>query len=649
MGYFFCGQELKAQDSLLVKAGTYTLGVNYWASHAGTNMWQEWNAEVVEKDFKQLSENGIKVLRIFPLWPDFQPIYRIYTAMGTPKYIAYKNGQPLPPNSDGMSEEQLKNFETLSKIASKYDLKLMVALITGWMSGRLFVPPALEGKDILTDPESLMWQKKFVTTFVKKFKNNPSIIAWNFGNECNVMQELTNHHQAYVWLSVLSGAIRSEDRTRPLVSGMHSLKVEDSAPWRIIDQIDHVDVFTTHPYSLFTPYAGQEEINSMRPILHSTAETRLYADISGKPALVEEIGVLGQMVAGENEKAAFARTGLFSNWAHDCKGTFWWCAYDQTLLNHPPYNYSQLESNLGLIKEDRTVKPVMKEFKLFDDFLKRLPFKTLPSFKKDAVCLLTDGQDNWGIAYSTFILAKQAGFDIQFQKMNQELKDAKLYLMPSVTDFNSFTKDDWKKVLAKVNEGSTLYVSLNNTYLTNFIEPLGIEVLTNSVRQGSLNMVSDSVAGINFNTTAERKIIIRPVRANVIAKEEENDNPVFLCTDYGKGKIYLLMFPLENSVLTVGSFSGNAPAYSNIYKYFAASAIGERVLHQSNTSVGVTEHEIDKNKKIVVLINYNSPDVFTELTLKNGWRIGKVYYGNKPDSGKLTIKGNDAVVMEVIR
>ncbi|NDP28870.1 MAG: hypothetical protein GZ087_15830, partial [Flavobacterium sp.] len=160
-----------AQEKLLTTPGTFAVGVNYWSSHAGTHMWRDWKPEIIEQDFKQLSENGIKVLRVFPLWPDFQPIHVVYSGGGEVKYYATKDEQPLPQTgigSDGMSEEQLKHFEVFADLAQKYNLKLVVGLVTGWMSGQLYVPPALEGKDIMTDPVSLVWQQKFVTSFVKR-------------------------------------------------------------------------------------------------------------------------------------------------------------------------------------------------------------------------------------------------------------------------------------------------------------------------------------------------------------------------------------------------------------------------------------------------------------------------------------------------
>ncbi|MBC7745026.1 MAG: cellulase family glycosylhydrolase [Flavobacterium sp.] len=650
MAILFCFNfRVNAQNSILTTPGTFSIGCNYWASHAGTHMWRDWKPEVVEADFKQLSENGIKVLRVFPLWPDFQPIHQFYAGEGQPKYIGFTDG-PLPNTSagqNGMNELQLQHFKTLTELASKYHLKLVVGLITGWMSGQLYVPPALEGKNILTDPESLTWQQKFVTTFVSRFKDQPSIVAWDFGNECNVMQKVDNHYQAYVWSSVISGAIKSADQSRPIISGMHSLQAGEDDSWRIKDQGALTDLLTTHPYSLWTPYTNQAGINTMRTILHGAAETRLYSDLSGKPCLVEETGVMGPMTGGEDSKNAFARTALFSNWAHECQGTFWWCAYDQLSLQYSPYNYSSVENELGLIKEDRTVKPVLKEFKKFSAFIDQLPFKALPTFKTDAVCILSEGQENWPVAYSSFILAKQAGFDFKFQKANEELKDAKLYMLPSIKGIDPVFKGFWFKLLDKVKNGATLYISMDDAYLPTFTDPLGIEINTNTERKGDLKFSTTPLMDSQFNLqmVAERKYSINPKNVNVLGKEADG-NPAFTESTYGKGKIYFLTFPLEMDAITkIGSFDDDAPAYSNIYKKIAAPIIENRIIQQENTSIGITEHYINENEAVVILINYNPKIADTELKLKAGWKISKSLYGEVPNSNKIQMKANDALVL----
>jgi hypothetical protein len=613
-------------------------------------MWQNWRSEIIEQDFKLLSENGIRVLRVFPLWPDFQPICQIYSGGGSRKFIGFKDA-PLPPTgpgSNGVSEEQLDHFQVMADLAQKYNLKLIVGLVTGWMSGQLYVPPALEGKNILTDPESLMWQQKLVTTFVSRFKNHSAIAGWDFGNECNVMENVENYAQAYLWSSVISGAIRSEDKTRPVVSGMHGLSVSDNGQWRIVDQAALTDLLTTHPYSLFTPYAGQDPVNNIRTLMHSVAETRLYADIGGKPCLTEETGVLGPMTAGEKEKAAFARTNLFSNWVHDCKGMLWWCGFDQLSLDFSPYNYSAVEQELGLFREDRTPKAVLIEFRNFTNFLEKLPFKTLPPRKTEAVCILTEGQDNWAVAYNTFILAKQAGFDIQFQKAEQDLKEAQVYLMPSVKGLDAIFKDSWYKILDKVRGGATLYLSLDFVYMPTLTTPLGFEIRSNIQRRGALKFISKSGSdSLHFETFAERRLNIDPLKCSVLGTEADG-NPAFLMSQYGKGKIYLLTFPIEsNLATTTGAFDKGMPSWCSFYKLIANNVISQRILTQSNPYIGSTEHNISDNEKIIVMINYDSDDAKSELAIKDGWKISDCLYGKKPSENAFTLGANDAVVLVV--
>ena len=56
------------------------IGCNYWASHAGTSMWSQWDEKVVREDFRLLAETGCNMVRVFPNWKDFRPIEILYVA-----------------------------------------------------------------------------------------------------------------------------------------------------------------------------------------------------------------------------------------------------------------------------------------------------------------------------------------------------------------------------------------------------------------------------------------------------------------------------------------------------------------------------------------------------------------------------------------
>ena len=60
----------------------FLLGCNYWASNAGTDMWKDFDIDIINKDLSLLSKNGVKYLRVIPNWRDFQPVSPIIPNRG---------------------------------------------------------------------------------------------------------------------------------------------------------------------------------------------------------------------------------------------------------------------------------------------------------------------------------------------------------------------------------------------------------------------------------------------------------------------------------------------------------------------------------------------------------------------------------------
>ena len=643
----------QSSELSLTEPGHFIVGCNYWASHAGTAMWSDWRPEVVEDDLRRLAGAGLQVLRVFPLWPDFQPLTLLRAGQGQPYEFRFGE-EPLPDTEvgqAGISQEMLDRFRVFADLADRYGLKLVVGLVTGWMSGRLFVPPALEGLNVLTDPLAIQWQVRLVRTLVRKFKGHPAVLAWDLGNECNVMGEVPSRQASWTWTAAITGAIRSEDATRSIVSGMHSLKPDRLAPWTMQDQAELTDLLTTHPYPYFTPHCDQDPANTMRTILHSTAESRFYADIGGAPCLVEEIGTLGPILASEKVAADFVRTVLFSLWAHDCHGLMWWCAFDQLHLEQAPYDWAACERELGLLRRDGTPKPVLEEISRFAEFLDRIPLAALPPRRTEAVCILSEGQDTWGVAYSSFILAKQAGFDIEFQYADQPLKPAGLYLMPSVSGMHAISRRRWLELLERVHEGAVLYLSHHDCLLSPFNEPFGLQVQTRQRSDDPVNFqLERSDEPLILRLCSEVRLELEVTRAEVLGREPDG-NPVFTCAGYGQGRIYFLSLPLECELSrTPGVFHDpKAQPFWKIYHQVAGSLLSERILSVDAPSVGITEHVLEPGKSLVVLINYNPQPVRLEGKLSPGWELVDTWSGAVPHmisvGLRITLPANDGLVL----
>ena len=288
----------------------FMLGCNYWASHAGTEMWRSWDEKSVREDLAVLAKNGVRYLRVFPNWRDFQPVWPLFDGRDfIREYRVHED--KLPENKYYIDETMMQRFETFCDIAQEFGMKLIVGVLTGFMSGRTFIPPALYGRNLFTDPVAIRFELKFIEGFVGRIKNKKAVFAWNPGNECNNLSDTGDYNVAEAWLGIICNAIRVNDPSRQVISGMHGLSVE--GVWRIDAQEAYTDMLTTHPYPYFVPHCTKDNFSAMRTLLHATCETKYYSDLSEKPCLVEEIGSLGNMMCDEQTAAGFLKVNMLMN------------------------------------------------------------------------------------------------------------------------------------------------------------------------------------------------------------------------------------------------------------------------------------------------------------------------------------------------
>lgn len=589
----------------MFETGKFFTGANYWASHAGTAMWQNWKPEVVSADFKLMAENGLSALRVFPLWPDFQPIRQMYGGGGRP--VEIRLGEEAladeGPGFSGLDQAMLLRFRTLADEAQKNGITLIVGLVTGWMSGRLFVPPALEGRNPITDALSIQWQVRFVKTFIGELKEHPAIGAWDLGNECNCMGPATRE-EAWNWTASIANAIRSADPTRPIVSGMHSLPVDPGKPWSIRDQGELTDVLTTHPYPRFTPHANLDPVGTMRTSLHAAAETRLYSDLGRRPAFIEEAGTLGPGFGDDTRAAAHLRSMLYSGWVEDEKGLLWWCAFDQSHLAHAPYDWNAVERELGLFTVNSRPKPILAEVSGFQQFRKSLPFETLPPRRRDLVCVLSPDQDQWGAALGSYVLASQVGLGLRFSWGGEKIPESPLYMVPSLAGDRGLPRRTWVDLLARVAAGAVLYVSVEDAVISGLEDITGLELITRGRREGSLTIQMET-SGEELKGNSSVRMGLRQKRG-VIWGNEPDGNPAISLAPYGKGNVVFSSLALENA-LHQGPGRAGQNGYWHLWQKVAGLSSGKRTFQKlSGTHIWVSEHP--GNNGVVYLIVYNLSD-----------------------------------------
>ena len=603
----------------------FMLGANYWGADFGTEMWLHYDGAHIREEMKQLSEYGIKYLRVFPNWRDFQPLDKAVGHMArSMEYIHSITKKPISRTSDGVDMDRIADFRDFCHAAEENGIKLVVSIMTGWMSGRLFVPPALMNKNVITDPEALMLTKKYVHRFVRELKNEPAIIMWDLGNESNDMCPVDDIFEAYNWTSTVVDAIRSEDKSRPVSSGMHCLESNSnkySDGWLIEHQGELCDVLCTHPYPSPTIESDKEPYNRLRTTCTPTAQTLYYSGVGRRPAYIQESGTFAQSMGNPRMSAQFMNIQILSSLVNGFEGYQWWCAWDQMHLDFAPYTWSLMERQIGLFDKDRKPKPTALMMQKMSKVIESMP-APFPKRRADGVCVLSLEQQRQRIAMASVLLGKQAGIDLDIAyDLNGNIPDSDFYLMPSVTGWAVMYKPTMDKLVERVRSGATLCVTYNGGHLVDMTELFGAE---------SRGLITESSHTVNIDGKeihyGGKELILEVTTAEVLLLNEEG-NPVLLRNKLGKGYVYFVNFDVEG--IAFGQTDGfNKDPYYLIYRTVAKDIIEAKPVVVEDRNLGITINPESEKSLFVSVLNYSDKDIVPDIKINEDFEISDVLYGS---------------------
>ena len=622
-----------ASDSMFLPSGRMALGVNYWASHAATEMWRKWDAGVVDEDLRVLAENGFRILRVFPNWADFQPIHACFLS-GDDFDKVYETRlfdaeEPLPDTPcgrAGVDERMVGRFEEFCDLAEKHGIRLVVPLLTGQMTFRNYIPPALANRNPFSDPYALMWEGRYIECMVSRLKAKKAIVAWESGNEARILGRSENAFRSEAWLRYVHQTIRCADPTRPVI-GVDGLNISREEKWPSAMNAALSDCVTTHPYG-FWGNAYNDDFLSVRSLTFAAAQTYALEQISGKPAFIEEHGSRRQEQTNRRGVAEYMRGMLWNAWSLDCRAMLWWCAYDQTGLTAAPYNWRQPCVELGAFRRDRTPYPAVDAVRKFAALQDGLPFAALPKAKTDAVVLTTD-QD---VVHSSYILARQAGIMPRFANPEERLPDSGCYFLPDALGRAYLTIERWEELKAKVRAGATLYLSWNDTFLDSMEEVGGIEVAFRRQTGGS-DVCDFGDFRQEFAYSVKRRF--NALAAETLAKNQDGEG-VFFRNRYGKGTVYVFAHNFERTFYAAsGKYEGEA------WKVWAKVRPVERLLATGDKNVFVSEHCFGGGRCGLLVVNNSGRPYAGVPALRKGWRANLALTDDpalaKWEDGKLTL------------
>ena len=626
-------------------SGRMTLGVNYWASHAATEMWRKWDAKAVEEDLRVLAENGMRLLRVFPNWSDFQPIHACFLSGDNFDKVyetrMFDSEEPLPDTPcgrAGVDERMVEHFEEFCDIAERFGIRLIVPLLTGQMTFRNYIPPALANRNPFSDPYALMWEGRYLECMVARLKAKKAIVAWESGNEARILGRGENAFQSEAWLRYVHQTIRLADPSRPVI-GVNSTMAADvprESAWPCEMNAALSDYTTTHPYG-FWGAVYNDDFNGVRSLTFAAAETLAVEQIGGKPAFVEEHGSRRQEQTSQKGVADYMRAMLWNLWAVDAKAMLWWCAYDQTGMTIAPYNWRQPCVELGLFRRDRSAYPAVESMRKFAAMQSALPFAALPKAKPDAVVVSTDGD----VMHSSYILARQAGIMPAFASPERKLPGSDCYFLPDAQGRAHLTIERWEELKAKVREGATLYISWNDTFLDSMEEVAGVEVSFREKRSG-VDVCDFGTFKVEVPYSVKRRF--NALTAETLAKNKSGEG-VFFRNRYGRGTVYLSIHNYEKSL-----YAGSGGYEGDAWKIWAMVRPVSRIVETGDKNVFVSEHHFADGRVGAILVNNSRTPFDGAVSVREGWSVAgsttdDAALARWGDGNRLTLSGNAGILL----
>lgn len=130
----------------------------------------------------------------------------------------------------------------------------------------IFAPSVFVERRHTIAPIVTKWQIRFV----KRLKDQSSIIGWDLDNEVNCLTvAASSTDQFYVWCATIADAIRSVDGDRPVILGTGDpKKMIENGRGSLKELCEICDIHTYHPYNYFS--TQDAPITGMKSILDLT-------------------------------------------------------------------------------------------------------------------------------------------------------------------------------------------------------------------------------------------------------------------------------------------------------------------------------------------------------------------------------------------
>ncbi|MFJ5271832.1 glycosyl hydrolase [Streptomyces sp. NPDC088358] len=321
-------------------------GVNYTPSEGWFHHWLDFDLDSVRADLDSIAALGLDHIRVFPLWPYFQP-----------------NRTLIRPRA-------VEQLVALADAAAERGLDVNVDGLQGHLSSFDFLPAWTQTwhrRNIFTDPEVVEAEAEYLRTLAAALADRPNFIGMTIGNEVNQFAagphpdpDRITPEQAGAWLTRLLAACEEGAPGKPhLHASYDAAWYQDDQPFTPEHSARLGALTAVHSW-VFNGTAqrhGRRGVATEHHAAYLVELSKAWADDPGRPVWLQEVGAPAPLIPA-GHAAAFTEATVAN--ALDCPdlwGITWWCSHD---VSRDLADFPELEYSLGLLTSDRQPKPAAR-------------------------------------------------------------------------------------------------------------------------------------------------------------------------------------------------------------------------------------------------------------------------------------------------
>ncbi|RSS85969.1 glycosyl hydrolase [Streptomyces sp. WAC05292] len=335
------------QPPAAASARTLRFGANYTPSRGWFHHWLDFDPDEVAADLDSIAALGLDHVRVFPLWPVFQPNRTLIRPRAVEQLVALV---------DAAGERGLDvNVDGLQGHVSSFDF------LPSWTA-------TWHRRNIFRDPEVVAGQEEYLRTLAAALADRPNFLGMTVGNEINQFSgpphpdpDPVSPGEAGRWLERMLAAC---ERGAP---GRFHVHAEYDAAWFrdghpfTPAQAARLGAATAVHSWVFNGTAqrhGRSGAATEQHAAYLVELSKAWAADPHRPVWLQEVGAPAPLIPPEHA-APFAAATLAA--AADCPdlwGVTWWCSHD---VSRDLADFPETEYGLGLLDGDRRPKPAAAE------------------------------------------------------------------------------------------------------------------------------------------------------------------------------------------------------------------------------------------------------------------------------------------------